>query len=174
MVEAHLTKNLNSQHRNTAMNTYSQAELNTLKLADITDLYNQYATVTGAKQVKKFRDKPTAVKRTLDIQEQLPQPEPEVTAEPEATTKPAKKASKGNSKTDMTAQVVIVKQRNNGKGSIGEMMFAYISANHVTVQELVDYMVANYSKPRSSVPVTAGFVINTIRYFVREGSLKFA
>lgn len=51
------------------MNTYNQAELNTLKLADITDLYNGYAITCKAKQVKKFRDKPTAVVRTLEMQD---------------------------------------------------------------------------------------------------------
>lgn len=50
------------------MNTYNEAELKTLKLADITDLYNTLAKKADVKQVNKFRDKPTAVKRTLEIQ----------------------------------------------------------------------------------------------------------
>lgn len=166
------------------MNTHKAAELNTLKLADITDLYNQYATVTGAKKVKKFRDKPTAVKRTLDIQE-IAAPymdvEPEqAEAEPESeVTKPAKKAKKtegkGNSKTDMTAKVEIAKARDNKEASIADAIFTAVSElNNPTVQELVDHVVANYTKPRSNVPVTQGFVVSTIRFFVKEGTLNFS
>ena len=50
------------------MNTYNQADLFSLKLAEIADLYNYCARVTGNKTVTKFRDKATAVKRTLEIQ----------------------------------------------------------------------------------------------------------
>jgi len=252
------------------MNTYNATELNSLKLAEIVDLYNAYATITGDKQVKKFRDKPTAVKRTLEIQTRLPEEKPvvELTDKehvalmaiaqngldgmggeepadlhsdnfswfdngdliqltgmskhqcsglmaaleekglivnseegvngegpdqwymsdegidlaqnlkdqplPEIKKEAKKGNSKGNSKTDMNAKIVIAKQRNNQEGSIGEMMFNHVAENDLTVQELVDFMVANYTKPRSNVPVTAAFVINSIRYFVREGSLKFA
>jgi len=274
------------------MNTYNQAELSTLKLADIADLYNQYASITGAKPVSKFRDKPTAVKRTLEIQaiaapfmdvEPVAAPEPVVsltdkehvalmaviangldgmggeepihllddnfswfdngdlikltgmskhqcsglmsslelkglignseeginqegpdqwfvsdegirvaqaikdqpipviTPEPEVTkpTKAPKKAkagnSKGNSKTDMTSLLEIAKERNNKEGSIAEAVFAAVNHfSNPTVQQVVDQVVATYKKPRSNVTITQGFVVSTIRYFVKEGSLKFS
>lgn len=252
------------------MTNYTETQLSALKLAEVTAIYNQMAEKVDAKPVKKFRDKPTAVKRTLEIQTKLPEEKPEITLtdkehvalmaianngldgmggeEPAdlhgdnfswfdngdliqltglskhqcsglmaaleekglivnseegvngegpdqwymsdegidlaqslkdqplpEIKKEAKKSSKGNSKTDMNAKIVIAKQRNNQEGSIGEMMFNHIAeAGDLTVQELVDYMVANYTKPRSNVPVTPAFVINSIRYFVREGSLKFA
>ncbi len=175
------------------MNTYNEAELNTLKLADITDLYNQLATVTGDKPVKKFRDKPTAVKRTVAIQEIAA---PYMDVEPESngksddqvalekgfeklaeTKKPAKKAEgKGNSKTDMNAKVEIAKARENKEGSIADAVFtAVIELGNPTVQELTDHIVETYTKPRSNVPVTHGFVVSTIRYFLtNEGTLKFS
>lgn len=259
------------------MKTFNEAQLSALKLAEITVEYNKLAEVSGDKQVKKFRDKPTAIARTLQLQALVaPYMEAkEVEEKPVVTLtekehvalmaiaqngmdqmggeepadlhgdncswfdngdliqitgmskhqcsglmaaleekglivnseegvngegpdqwymsdegidlaqslkdeplpeikKEAKKASKGNSKTDMNAKIVIAKQRNNQEGSIGEMIFNHIAENaDLTVQELVDFMVANYTKPRSNVPVTAAFVINSIRYFVREGSLKF-
>lgn len=175
------------------MTTYTEAQLSALKLAEVTAIYNEMAEKVETKPVKKFRDKPTAVARTLDIQTKLPEEktasingEPVTDEEAKnhlnglhkavlSSEKEAKKSSKGNSKTDMNAKIVIVKQRNNQEGSIGEMMFSHIAeAGDLTVQELVDYMVTNYTKPRSNVPVTAAFVINSIRYFVREGSLNFA
>ena len=166
------------------MNTYNQAELSTLKLADITDLYNRYASITGDKPVTKFRDKPTAVKRTLEIQaiaapfmdvEPVAAPEPEVT-KPTKTPKKAKAGNrKGNSKTDMTSLLEIAKERNNKKESIAEAVFAAVNHfSNPTVQQVVDQVIATYKKPRSNVPITQGFVVSTIRYFVKEGSLKFS
>lgn len=67
------------------MNTYNAADLQALKIADITDLYNQFATITGDKQIKKFSDKTTAVKRTLAIQEVAA---PYMNVEPEAEVEP--------------------------------------------------------------------------------------
>lgn len=158
------------------MNTYNSADLTNMKLADITDLYNQYATITGDKPVKKFRDKPTAVERTLKIQD-IAAPYMDVEPEP---TKPAKKAAKkstgkGNTKTDMTAKVEIAKGRENKEGSIADAIFtAVIELGYPTVQELTDHVANTYTKPRSNVPVTAGFVVSTIRFFVNEGTLKFS
>lgn len=186
------------------MKIYNQAELSTLKLADIADLYNQYASVTGAKPVSKFRDKPTAVKRTLEIQEvaapfmdvepeeevieaPVVTPEPAVAPEPEvakptkAPKKPAKAkagSSKGNSKTDMTSLVTLVKDRDSNKeGSIGYVLFECMKQageKGVTVKQLVEYGIANHHKPRSSEPNTVGYVVTAIRFFVKEGNLSFS
>ena len=182
------------------MNTYNQADLFSLKLAEIADLYNYCARVTGNKTVTKFRDKATAVKRTLEIQaiaapfmdvepvaapepEAAPEaaPEPEAAPKPEVTkpTKAPKKAkagsSKGNSKTDMTSLLEIAKERNNKEESIAEAVFAAVNHfSNPTVQQVVDQVLATYKKPRSNVTITQGFVVSTIRYFVKEGSLKFS
>ena len=169
------------------MKLYNQAELSTLKLADIADLYNQYVSITGDKPVTKFRDKPTAVKRTLEIQaiaapfmdvEPVAAPEPEVT-KPTKTPKKAKAGNrKGNSKTDMTALVTLVKDRDSNKeGSIGYVLFECVKQageKGVTVGQLVEYGIANHHKPRSSEPNTVGYVVTAIRFFVKEGNLSFS
>jgi len=187
------------------MNTYNEADLSTLKTADILGIYNAHASTIGATVINKFRDKKTAIARTLLIQEKAVEIENEkLAAELEAATaeepvaapepvveaknpakKPvnklaklaAKKSTKGNSKTDMTANVEIAQARDTREGSIGYMMFAHITANQelgLTVQELVDFMVTNYTKPRSDVPITKGFVVDTIRYFIRNGNIKLS
>lgn len=276
------------------MNTYNTAELNLLKISDITHLYNDFASICKEKPVKKFRDKPTAVKRTLEIQDAALKAEWEnkmvaehIKAKAEDVTRSSrtkrasdkkltpkehavfnaivingldamggiepidliednmswfdnadlikstglskhqcagliasleekglvvnseegingkgavqwsltdegiryaenikdepvpeivvKPAGKGNAKTDMTAKVEIVKVRNNKEGSIGDCIFNAVNAlDNPTVQDLADHIVATYSKPRSNVPVDPGFVVSTIRFFVKEGTLKFS
>lgn len=167
------------------MKSYTQAELNNLKTADIVGIYNAHAETMGATIIKKFRDKATAISRTLVMQEKAIEEYEKTTkvdleAEAEAESeKPAKskKPAKGNSKTEMSSKVEIATPRDTREGSIGHMMFGYINENQelgLTVQELVDYMVANYSKPRSDVPITKGFVVDTIRYFLRNGNIKLS
>jgi hypothetical protein len=181
------------------MNTYNEADLSTLKTADILGIYNAHASTIGATVINKFRDKKTAFARTLLIQEKAVEIENEkLAADLEAATAeepvveaknpakkpvnkpaklPAKKSTKGNSKTDMTAKVEIAQARDTREGSIGHMMFAHITDNQelgLTVQELVDFMVANYTKPRSDVPITKGFVVDSIRYFIRNGNIKLS
>ena len=181
------------------MKIYNQAELATLKTAEIVDLHNLYAGWLDVKVVNKFRDKVTAITRTLGLQDQVvdinnqklaadleaASAEESVVEEPvveepvveEPVKKAAAKSTKGNSKTDMTAEVEIAQARETREGSIGHLMFAHITANQdlgLTVQELVDFMVANYTKPRSDVPITKGFVVDTVRYFIRNGNIKLS
>jgi len=187
------------------MKSYTHAELATLKTADIVDLHNLYAGRLDVKVVNKFRDKVTAIIRTLGLQDQVVDinnqklaadleaaaaeepvsaPEPVVEAKKPAKKPvnkpaklPAKNSTKGNSKTDMTAKVEIAQARDTREGSIGYMMFAHITANQdlgLTVQELVDFMVGNYTKPRSDVAITKGFVVDTVRYFIRNGNIKLS
>ena len=181
------------------MNTYNEADLSTFKTADILGIYNAHASTIGATVISKFRDKKTAIARTLLIQEKAVEIENEkLAADLETATAeepvveankpdkkpvnkpaklPAKKSTKGNSKTDMSAKVEIDKVRETREGSIGHMMFAHITANQeigLTVQELVDFMVTNYTKPRSDVAITKGFVVDTVRYFIRNGNIKLS
>ena len=176
------------------MKIYNQAELATLKTAEIVDLHNLYAGWLDVKVVNKFRDKVTAITRTLGLQDQVvdinnqklaadleaASAEESVVEEPvveEPVKKAAAKSTKGNSKTDMTAEVEIAQARETREGSIGHLMFAHITANQdlgLTVQELVDFMVANYTKPRSDVAITKGFVVDTVRYFIRNGNIKLS
>lgn len=66
--------------------TYSSAELSALTIGDLVRIYNAYALGLGATLVKKFRDKPTAIKRVLQIQDAPTAEEP--------VAKPAKKSAK--------------------------------------------------------------------------------
>jgi len=187
------------------MKLYNQPELAMLKTADIVGIYNAHAETLGSTVISKFRDKATAVARTLIMQanaieienqkiaadleaataeEPVAAPEPVVEAKKPAKKPvnkpaklPAKKSTKGNSKTDMTAKVEIAQARDTREGSIGYMMFAHITANQdlgLTLQELVDFMVTNYTKPRSDVAITKGFVVDTVRYFIRNGNIKLS
>jgi DNA-binding MarR family transcriptional regulator len=269
------------------MNTYNQEYLNGMKTSDIVGIYNAHAEKLGATIIKKFRDKATAISRTLVMQEKAieeyekaakveptvaltdkehvalmaiaqngldgmggkepadllgdnyswfdnddlvkltgmtkhqcsglmsaleqkglaanseegvngqgpdlwylsntgidmaqtlkDEPLPEIKKEAKKPAKVKSKGnSKGNSKTELSSKVEIAKSRDTREGSIGYMMFGHINDKQeqgLTVQELVDYMVANYSKPRSDVPITKGFVIDTIRYFLRNGNIKLS
>ncbi len=48
---------------------YTKSELSSESMVWATDHYNLLAKSIGLKAVKKFRDKPTAISRTLDAQE---------------------------------------------------------------------------------------------------------
>ncbi len=53
----------------TNITLYTQEELNSISMVQITDQYNAVGKLIGLKAVKKFRDKATAISRTLDAQE---------------------------------------------------------------------------------------------------------
>ena len=75
----------------------------------------------------------------------------------------------------MTSLLEIAKPRANKEESIAEAVFAAVNHfSNPTVQQVVDQVLATYKKPRSNVTITQGFVVSTIRYFVKEGSLKFS
>lgn len=96
----------------------------------------------------------------------------QVWGQPVAETAKAKE-DKTEEPTKDQQVVSIANKPNFRKGSIGEMMFGYIECNEgITLQELVDYMVANYKKPRADSEVDAAFITSTIRYFVRKGALE--
>jgi len=163
------------------------ADLNSVRFAELSNVYNGYAHELGIKEIKKFRDKPTGIKRVTEIMAQyqeavakVEQTETPAPVKPVKAAKPAKKSTgkgkgKGNTKTDMTTKVEIAKGRENKEASIADAVFtAVIEFGNPTVQELVDHIVETYTKPRSDVPVTRGFVVSAIRFFVKEGTLKFS
>lgn len=157
------------------MTTYTEAQLSSMTIAQLADLFNKAAVAAGYKTIKKFSDKKTAIRRTFDICEvAFPYVEAEPEAAPQPTAEPeAKKATKGNSKTDSGAVVSIKHTPNFREGSIGQLMFAHVAASQgITVKELTDHMVNSYTKPRSGKPVDSAFIISTVRYFVRKGELE--
>lgn len=77
---------------NTNLTIRTEATLQDTKFADLATIYNEFATELDIKPIKKFRDKPTGIKRVLDIQvkysEALPEQVEEVEPEVETTADP--------------------------------------------------------------------------------------
>lgn len=158
------------------MTNHTETQLSSMTIVEIVALYNEFAAITGDSPVKRFSSKPAAIKRTLEIQEAAA---PYMDAEPteakeDKTEEPTKtKEDKAGAPTKGQQVVSIANKPNFRKGSIGEMMFGHIECNEgITLQELVDYMVANYKKPRADSAVDAPFITSTVRYFVRKGALE--
>lgn len=72
---------------NTNLTIRTEATLQDTKFADLATIYNEFATELDIKPIKKFRDKPTGIKRVLDIQAKYSEALPEQ-AEPEAKADP--------------------------------------------------------------------------------------
>lgn len=167
------------------MKFYTQYDLNTLKLSEVTDFYNTVASQLGLKAVKKFRDKPTAIKRTLDAQELLREEQAEAPVAkpvkaPKATKKttPAKAAKAApvatGSRFDLTQTVEIVKG-DPKDGSIEATIFTAVRDDLCsTVAELVDYIVSNHKRPRSGLGVDTNYAIHNIKWFARKGHIKLS
>jgi hypothetical protein len=68
---------------NTNLTIRTEATLQDTKFADLATIYNEFAAELDIKPIKKFRDKPTGIKRVLDIQAKYSEALPEQT-EPEA------------------------------------------------------------------------------------------
>ena len=180
------------------MNTYNQAELSNLKIADITALYNDFATVTGAKQIKKFSDKTTAIKRILQIQEIAApyidvEPEPEATEAPEPETteavKPPKKAkaakeAKPEGKTftmlvgadTLTYNVEETTVTVEKEAKEGTLAASIIQAVKDSIDgsftEVADNLIASYSRPKSAKTVDQAFAIRKIKKAAQKGFVK--
>jgi len=119
------------------MKLYNQAELSTLKLSDIADLYNRYASITGDKPVTKFRDKPTAVKRTLEIQA-IAAP----TAE-EPVANPAKKSAKKETKDEpRNFKLSDLRPKEN---TAFHTLISLIGTGGISEKDLIEGFIENYS-----------------------------
>jgi hypothetical protein len=120
------------------MSTYNQADLLNLKLAEIADLYNQYVSVTGDKPVTKFRDKPTAVKRTLEIQVIAA---PYMDVEPVAN--PAKKSAKKETKDEpRNFKLSDLRPKEN---TAFHTLISLIGTGGISEKDLIEGFIENYS-----------------------------
>jgi len=116
------------------MKLYNQAELSTLKLSDIADLYNRYASITGDKPVTKFRDKPTAVKRTLEIQ---------AIAAEEPVANPAKKSAKKETKDEpRNFKLSDLRPKEN---TAFHTLISLIGTGGISEKDLIEGFIENYS-----------------------------
>ena len=171
---------------------FTKAELESQKLTDITDQYNQVAKLIGLKAIKKFRDKPTAVSRTLDAQEtykddittKLPPQkdgkfgrignDKSAYKSDKAPKRGSKKGSVHQNKLGISEDSVIEVVKGDPKeGSIEHSLF--VAINHemcVTVKEIVAYIVANHKRPRSGETADEQYALHNIKWFVKKGHLK--
>lgn len=166
---------------------FTQEELESKKQADITSHYNKVAKLIGLKAVKKFRDKPTSISRTLDAQETYRDDlEAAAKAEIAAKTKvlpPQGKDIKPKKKSDAPKgvrqnkfglsddSVVAIVKGEPKEGSIEDSLFIAINQGCSTVKQIVDYIVANHIRPRSGESVDAAYALHNIKWFIKKGHL---
>jgi len=173
---------------------FTQAELESKKLTEITDHYNQVAKLIGLKSVKKFRDKPTAISCTLDAQEtyqgdlieaakavvkekkQAPKSEPESeypTLEKEfgknLDNLPIKK-NKLN--IDYTTIIEAKSGITPKEGSIEATLFDALALGSENIENIIRYVLSNHKRPRSDQKVDEQYALHNIKWFVKKGHLK--
>ena len=174
------------------MNTYNQAELSNLKIADITALYNDFATVTGSNQIKKFSDKTTAIKRTLQIQE-IAAPYVDVEPVEEATeapvVKPAKKAKKakaaepegksitmlinGETLTYNVEETTVTVEKEAKEGTLAASIVQAVKDSiDGSFAEVATNLIASYNRPKSAKTVDQAFAIRKIKKAAQKGFVK--
>lgn len=180
----------------TFLTTYPEAKLNEFKFCELASVYNEFAKVLGLKEIKKFRDKATGVKRIQEIQTQyqvgVVEPTLKAEAEKAKETKAVKvtKPSEGPKcqiKFDMKQRVdwsaFITGHLNaTGKdlnfykeGTIENRILTAIQELYdpdldlaPTIQEVCDYVVATHTYPRSGEPVDMEYAIRNIKLFVKR------
>ena len=147
---------------NTQIEILTLIQISAIKSSGQSEIYNAFSSALGLKQVKKFRDKATGVSRIMQIQDQY--------LEEVAKIKPTKSKSK-SSRFNMDSVVKI--NINHGKlGSIENSIHSAISSGSNKVSEIVDFVLSNHMRPRSTLGVTEQYVIHNIKWFVKVGSLK--
>jgi len=71
---------------------------------------------------------------------------------------------------DMTATLVTVKDAGK-EGTIENSLHAAIASGASTVQEVIDWIMANHKRPRAE-QVDQQYVVHNIKWFIRKGHLK--
>lgn len=151
------------------MKILAKSQLEDMKLAEITDQYNTIAVRLGIKTVKKFRDKPTAISRTLQNQETW------------VEAHPPRKSSKQNSKKDdnllyglkKTAKLKTVEEAGT-EGTIENTIHEGIFSGEDTVEKLANYIVNNHRRPRSGKQPDLQYAVHNIKWFINKGHLKLS
>jgi hypothetical protein len=164
---------------------YTQEELQGQSMAWITDQYNIVGKLIGLKAVKKFRDKATAISRTLDAQETYREDLAEAAKQ---AAKTSKKTSKNDSQSSLRSNklglsedsIIGFKTGIEPKaGTIEDSLVSCIREGYdadmeeftLTVKEIVDIVSKSHKRPRSLEPVDQQYVIHNIKWFIRKGHL---
>lgn len=149
---------------------FAKEELESKKLAEITDHYNQVAKAIGLKAIKKFRDKSTAVSRTLDVQE----------IHREDVIESVKQLAKEkfliarHKKLGMTHDSIIKadSQITPKSGTIEASIFEAIQSGNNQVEDIVNYIISNHKRPRSDQKVDEAYALHNIKWFIKKGHLE--
>lgn len=171
----------------------TEATLQETKFVDLATIYNEFATELGIKPIKKFRDKPTGIKRIIDIQAEYSEIRPKQ-AKPKATV--SKSAAKSEKSTRSggerkptnsfsmnvcgsrivydisTTLVTVVKTTDKPDSMVGMLIRAIEDSLEPTVEEVAKYVVNNYERPKSVKEVDRSFAIRKIKRAVQKGYLK--
>ncbi len=161
------------------LTTYSKPQLEEMKLADITDINNGFATELGLKTTKRFASKDKAVSRTMQNQE-LYEEEFKAKHQAKATKAVAKvnkavKAEQGDKIHGLNRNATLTVVKGQPKeGSIEHSLVIAIEAPMLgnTVEEVVDYIVKHHKRPRSGTGVDTQYAAHNIKWFVNKGHLK--
>lgn len=161
--------NLNSKAEETLMNLFSKSQLEVKKLSEITDHYNSISKLIGLKAVKKFRDKATAVNRTLEVQETYS----EDLAEQKAKTVKLTKPSPSKKVKTSSFHLIIPKFEETPKqNTIEHTIYEALVSGPTSIDKLVDYIVDRHERPRSGQKVDEAYALHNIKWFAKKGSIE--
>lgn len=170
-----------------------QNELSLMKLSEITDHYNRVAKAIGLKAVKKFRDKDTAIARTLDAQETYAEDQKTLVAyldekylddEAKELVKVVKEESDSTrqNKFGLTLDSVVgfndkcEPKEGTIEHSIRSAMFEFYDADENkftgTVADIIDYISMKHHRPRSEQGSNEQYVIHNIKWFIKKGHFE--
>lgn len=180
---------------NTNLTIRTEATLQDTKFADLATIYNEFATELDIKPIKKFRDKPTGIKRVLDIQAKYSEALSERAKSKTPTSKSAAKSEKstrsdseysstnsfsmnvGGSRIvyDIPTTLVTVVKTTDKEGSIRD---AYQKAISNSLSGTMDEVIEEFKKimpstPKSGELVDKAFVIRRLKRLVNKGFFKF-
>jgi len=145
--------------------TYNNTVLEGLKLTEITQAHNKLAAEINVKPVKKFRDKPTAIARYVEVRK-------EYKSALRASEKPATE-NKDDKIHGLVKTSKVQTVKDSGKeGTIENTIHAGILEGNNTVDSLVGYIVKNHKRPRSGTGVDAQYAAHNIKWFVNKGHIS--
>ena len=163
-------------------------ELELMTMADVTEHYNRVAKRIGLKAVKKFRDKPTAIARTLSAQETYAEDLKKFEAEQKKNAVTLKRPEPSEAEGELRGNkygltmdsIIDFKPEVYPKeGTIESALFSAITENydpdlqenHASVALIVEYVIATHKRPRSEEPVDEAYVLHNIKWFIKKGHL---
>ncbi len=161
------------------LSTYSKPQLEKMKLTDLTDINNGFATELGLKATKRFASKAKAVSRTMQNQylyeEEFEAKHQAKAAKAVAKVNKAVKAEQGDKIHGLNRNAILTVVKGQPKeGSIEHSLVTAINLGHSdnTVEEIVNYIVNTHKRPRSGTGVDTQYAAHNIKWFVNKGHLK--